>query len=314
MFSLQKKSDMKRLLFFVLLYLPAVCVLGQSIEITSYTLDQEKYQTTPFNRSSYFFKGLSNAGDTPDPLLEQFIDQYWKQPADPSICWLDRCWSSPVANESEAEMVVTGTYMYHYGTDVYETIYRESVTAGSPTLPYFVTEKKNFADLLVVLNFNYKDGAPALVDTIHLRKESVLKPGKNYFEVDQLVKQLEDQTRWTMGDYRYFLDRKKALVNLPDVKIKDKLLREEYKTYADLMKKGEYADAGRIAQKLYEAEKTPELSVAVGLCYELLGNFPKAQEYYNAKPDFHIKVRMKKNMELLDAARAMGYEPVFADF
>ncbi|WP_372772962.1 hypothetical protein [Mangrovibacterium sp.] len=305
---------MKRLFFFVLLCLPAIFALGQSIEITSYTLNQEKYQTTPFNRNSYFFKGISKIGDTPNPVLEQFIDKYWKQPADPEISWLSRNWSSPVTNESDAEMVVEGTYVYESGTDVYETIYRESVTAGTPNLPYFVSEKKNFADLMVILNYTYKDGSPAVVDTIHLLKESVLKPGKDYYKVEQLEKQLDDEIRWTMGGYRYFLDRKKALVNLPDVKIKDKVLREEYKTYANLMKEGKYADAGRIAQKLYEAEKTPELSVAVGLCYELLGNFPKAQEYYDAKPDFHIKMRMRKNMELLDAARAMGYEPVFADF
>ncbi len=305
---------MKRLLFLLMLSVPALCAPGQ-IRMTSYSLDAEKLQNSPFKSSAYFLQSFENAGDTPDPLLEQMIDRYWRQQVDdPQISWLVRSWCCPVETESEAAVLISGSYVYSYGTDAHETVYRESVSAGSPTIPYFTSEKTNYADLMVILNFSYTDGSPAVSDTLHLRKESVLKPGKSYFKVDQLVKQLEDETRSAIGGYRFFVDRKTALLNLPSVKIKDKALREDYKSLKSLLQEGEYMEAGKLARKLYQAEQIPELSVALGMCYELVGNFPKAQEYYAAKPDFHIKVRMKKNMEMLEAAQRLGYHPEFIEF
>ena len=68
----------------------------------------------------------------------------------------------------------------------------------------------------------------------------------------------------------------------------------------DLLKKGEYEKAGVLCKKVNDAVNSPETSAMVGICYELVGNYPKANEYYKPFNDFHVKTRMKKSMKLLE--------------
>ena len=80
------------------------------------------------------------------------------------------------------------------------------------------------------------------------------------------------------------------------VKTKDKTLKEELKGASDMLAAGEIYKLGSLYKRIYEADKTNKSAAFnLAMCYELIGNYPKAQEYYSVMPDFHANVRMKEN-------------------
>lgn len=74
-----------------------------------------------------------------------------------------------------------------------------------------------------------------------------------------------------------------------NVKTKDKEFKKELKTNIKAIKNQLKANNLHEAAKLYielEAkEKSENLAYNIGMCYELIGNFTKAQEYYNSAAD-----------------------------
>ncbi len=289
--------------------------IAQSVSTTQLTLAPEKAATTCFTKSKYYFKSFSRVGEKALPALEEAIEKNLVSTTaakENNDYWMYKDWAYSVADESQADYTIFGEYNYNSGITIGEGLYSE--TQGKVRLPYFIRTKENRADLDVIFTFDYKDDSPRRKDTLSVHKKSMEIPGKKFYHVEQLEAQLEDMMRAKVNDYKALINAKEVQINFPKVKIKDKSLKTEYATINKLLKDGEYEKAGRIVKKVYEANNTPELSQALGICYELVGNYPQATKYYKALPNFHIRVRMKKNMAMLKQAKAMGYAPEFIEF
>ena len=289
--------------------------IGQSVNTTQLTLDQEKAANTCFSKSKYYFKSFNRIGEKALPTLEETIEQKLVSTTNAeenNNYWMYKDWAYSVADESQADYTISGEYDYNSGITIGESLYFE--TLGKIRLPYFISTKENRADLELIFTFDYKDDSPNRKDTLCVHKKSISIPGNKFYRVEQLEAQLEGAIRTKINNYKELINGKEVQINFPKVKIKDKGLKAEYATINKLLKDGEYEKAGSIVKKVYEANKTPELSQALGICYELVGNYPQATEYYKALPDFHIRARMKKNMALLEQATAMGYVPEFIEF
>lgn len=290
--------------------------LAQSVQTTQLTLDIEKTKTSCFTKSKYYFKSFNRTGEKALPALEESIEKNLislsSAETNGGSYWMYKDWSYPVAEEAEADFTLSGEYIYNSGVNVGETVYHEK--AGSVRLPYFVTAKEHKADIDVIFTFEYKDGSPSRKDTLSVHKKSIEKPGKSYYSTEKLEEQMERMIVAKVNSYKEFIDGKKVQINFPKVKIKDKALKAEYESIKGLLKDGDYQKAGSIVKKAYESNSTPEISQALGICYELVGNYPKAAEYYKALPNFHINTRMKKNNAILDFATSIGYEPEFIEF
>ncbi len=303
-----KKTTIISVLF---VCISTISALAQSVVTTCVSLDQEAIANSKFTSSKYYFKSFSRSGEKAFPELDKKIEEKLMHPAPKETYWMYKSWINPVVDEADADYTISGEYFYTSGTVVGETVYKEK-TAVHP-IPYFVTAKEHRADIDVIFTFKYKDGT-VQKDTLSDHRKSVEKPGKSYYSTEKLELQLRDMILAKVSGYKSLVDYKEVAINFPKIKIKNKALKAEYDGIKPLLKEGEYTQAGAIVKKIYEAEKTPELSQAVGICYELVGNYDKAAEYYKAMPDFHIKVRMKNNIAVLDYAKSIGYEPEFIEF
>ena len=289
--------------------------IAQSVVTNQLHLDKEKISNTCFTASKYYFKSFNRVGEKPNPTVEKAIEEYLvtiNPPHEKNYYWFAKDWSYAVADEDDADFTLSGEYNYNSGIGTGEAVYKE--TTGTVRLPYFVTAKEHKADLDIFFTFEYKDGSPTRRDTISVHKKSTQTPGKSYYNVKKLELQLNDLANAKISDYKELVNAKEVQINFPKVKIKDKALKEEYATINKLLKAGDYETAGSIVKKVYDAKSSPELSQALGICYELVGNYPKAAELHKALPNFHVNVRMKKNMAILNQAEAMGYTPEFIEF
>lgn len=287
----------------------SIIAMAQSVEVRKYYLESNHETYKPM-RHKFYFKSFDNKGKVKHEKTEQYIQEYFK---DKSICnntsnknWLKQELFCSLSSESEADVVVSGTYSYTCGANVFEK--RMTEKTGTARLPYFEDMTKNAADLKIILSFSYKDGTPSVTDTISITKASEKKSlGELEADIDKAVK-------FKIAYYFDATDAKSQYINLPKVKIKDKALKEEFASVKGLLKNGEYVKAGVICKKVNGIVNSPASSVMVGICYELLGNYPKANEYYKSVNDFHIKSRMKKSMKLLNYAESIGYTPEFVEF
>ncbi|TKG95761.1 tetratricopeptide repeat protein [Puteibacter caeruleilacunae] len=307
---------MKRLILLVLLipFFTMHKVAAQSVQVYRVSLDESTAASTPFTKTKYYLKSFENKGTQTNKVLEETVENYIKNlhfPIDDQKPWINQPWIVPVANESEADIILKGEYIYTCQAVEGETKFRESATKAR--LPYFVTSTENKADISVVFTFEYKDGSPTKTDTIASAQRSLRAPGKKYTPLDVLD---EKVTKAVVREIKYYTNVRssdKVVLNFPKVKLKDKSLKAKYASIKDLYKARKYVEAAKVVKELYDQQPSPELAHALGISYELIGNFPKAEEFYKIKTDFHANVRMKKNKALLDYATSIGYTPIYID-
>lgn len=211
----------------------------------------------------------------------------------------------PVDSKDEADVIVSGEYVYNNNTEVIEKPFMERSTSYASRIPYFEIRVKNSADLNFVFQFEYKDGTTAF-DTLYHEDSSETSDKREI--KSQVV--LEEETIKTLGrriwDYKNIVDSEKFWVKMPKVKIKDKEMKSQYKEMRKYVEEKKFKELGAFYKKLYEQKPSDELAQCIGICYEMLGNFEKAQEYYDGASDFAINMRMKDHMELYNYLLEIG--------
>lgn len=165
----------------------------------------------------------------------------------------------------------------------------------------------------MVFEFKYSDGN-VVTDTAYKEFVSEKKDGKGLVSLDAqkgktrkfLERELSDLTKVVGVDLIWY--------KFPKVKVKDKALKTEYKGAKDLLKENKIKELGKLYKKIYETTQAKEAAKCIAMCYEILGNYPKAEEYHQKMPDFATKTRMKQNMEVFNYLKEMGCELELAEF
>lgn len=313
----KKKYKMKTRYFIIVLAFFAVNALKAQQTVQRIPVfEEESAEKSKLTKGNFYLESLNNIGGATSSEVEKIINNTFAAKGEEensgNVRWFYDRWLKSIPNKEEAASYIKIDYSYANGAEVKEILLKEK--SGNPRLPYFLTTKINFVDIQVILTINYADGSPTAYDTINIYKESKLIPGKKYKSVETLNEWGLQQLKWRIDDQINFVNPEEVQFVFPKVKIKDKALKAKYKEVKVYLKNGDYQKAGAIVKRVYEAEQKPEQAQALGLCYELIGNYPKAAEMYKISSDFHIKVRMKKNMKMLKFAKSMGYEPQFMDF
>ena len=207
--------------------------------------------------------------------------------------------------KENAAVVLSGYYQAKSGSDRDEIALLETGNnIGSP-LPYFEWRTTNSANLLVMLTFTYADGTMRQ-DSLWIEESSVQRAGKKLLSVKTLEESVAKQFKNAYEYHFNFIDVERRWLDFPSVKVNDKALKAEYKEAKDLIKSYKIIELGRLYKKLYEAENTDEAAIGLGLCYEILGNYPAAAELFEGRSDFHIKTRIRKEMALYDYLVEIG--------
>jgi len=287
-----------------LLILFSGILLAQKEEFTVYALKNATLLKGP----SVYFEPLENKGtnDFVD-VNESLLDLFNKRTKTPDeytnrnqlvYGGLFQAATDPLS----ADVILSGYFTAESFSTRDEVAFVESGTPIGSPIPYFEWRVTNKASLDVVLSFTYPDGTVAY-DSVRILKESEQKPGKKL----KPLKELEEScAKAYQNAYYYqfnFIESEKRWIDFPKVKVKDKQLKDDYKQAKSWMKDHELVKLGQLFKRIYEAEGSDEAAVCLGLCYELMGNYPAAAKLFEGRSDFHIKARLKRNWNCINTYR-----------
>lgn len=304
---------MKKL--FIITAILLVGLVGKAQEGESRVLN--KKGDTPLRNLNYVEKLKPTTNHKSEKIENAFLTRIKDKPRAISTCgynnWCTTALLQIAEDKAKAKVVVGGTYTLNKENVVEEKLLKEKSSSFGVKIPYKEIRITNKVNLEVVHAFTYPDGK-VTTDTIVESAESMLKPGKELKSLDELTEKVEKAYASELYSYFVFIATEKYYYKFMKLKIKDKALKEEYKTASKLMNNGDIKELGKLFIKLNEASPSNEASHCIGMCYELLGNFPKAQEYYKKMPDFPTKTRMKKQMAAHDYLLELGFEITYEDF
>lgn len=218
-------------------------------------------------------------------------------------------------NKEDANVVVGGTYFIETNSDVEEKLFYETQTNLGAAIPFYEIRQKNSVKIQLAISYTYKDNS-TVYDTIYAEKYSERKPGKKFYSIEELLEDCEKNISSDLyrlfsfyeTNYTWYKFEKK-------VKTKNKELKEKLKGAKDLLKEGKIYELGSLYKQAYEEDNSnQDAAYNLAMCYELIGNYPKAEEFYAKRPDFHTKTRMKSNMEFYRYMESIGANLILRDF
>lgn len=310
---------MKKLLtIFAAIIITINVVDAQQAEYYFYSLDH----TTPL-KSVIYYQQLKNTsqqtGINVDSIVFAKISRHTTSYCrlinnDKSLnTWISKPLFSFTENKDEADVIVSGNYSIDKINSATEILKYESSSDFASPIPYFEVENINSVEVKVFTNYLYSDNS-TFSDTTIITKKVIRNPKAEFKSIDELlVESQEDLISKIRSKYNIF-DLNKHNYKFPKVKVGSNDLKTEYKNAKDLLKADDIMKLGNLYKRIYEDKKSKEAAYCLGICYELIGNYPKAQEYYKQMPDFHTKTRMKNSMILFDYLNEIGVETSVIDF
>lgn len=213
----------------------------------------------------------------------------------------------------KADVVVSGSYNIEKESDAEVFRFYETNTAISNPIPYFEVRPKNRVSAEVILQYKYADGT-LVSDTLRFHEISERKKNTKLKSMEKLLAECQKALEYDFRKLFLFADYETAKFSLEKVKVSDKGLKEELKSAGDLLKGRRIADLGNLYKRIYENEPSKEAAFCLGICYELVGNYPMAAKYYKQMPEFHTIARMKKSLILFDYLQSIGAELKLEEF
>jgi len=289
-------------IFFVLLTMSYLSN-AQQAEYYFYTLSNK----TPL-KAKIMLRELKNTGEESEIDINTIFAEKVKEIAQYTYTgnskthsanvWLMKPILSFTNNIDEADVVISGNYQLKKSSFSQEKLMYESSTKYSTPIPYYEAQTTNKVEMTLEINYQYKQSS--FQDTIRICKEVKRKPKKKFKSLIQLQNECLKTLDKELYSKLSFIERNKHFYKFPKLKIKNKALKDEFKNATTLLETGEVLKLGNLYQRIYNDKPSKEAALCLGICYELIGNYPKASEYYKQNPDFHTKVRMKNSMKLYD--------------
>jgi len=282
-------------------------------------------KNTKVRGSKIFYEGLKNRSEESqidvDRIIHKNIDFFIntysgnkKKKIQNHIAWINKSLFDIVNSAADADVIIGGYYLITTNVDIQEKLFYERQTNVGGAIPYYEFRQINTAEVEVVISYTYKDKSVEY-DTIQIVKQYERKPNTKYVSVNQLLERCEKKLVLVSDKLFRFYSADYVWYKFQKVKTKDKALKEELKGAGDMLAAGEIYKLGNLYKRIYEADKTNKTAAFnLAMCYELIGNYPKAQEYYSVMPDFHTKVRMKENSLLFNYLESTGVNMILNDF
>ncbi len=296
---------MKRYTLFILTILFNFMAFGQA------TTAVQKYLKTDAKiglfRHTYCIKSFANIGNIKAIEAEKKALEVAPQSNSDKL-WFQQPFYIKVEPESEAQLAISAEYKIN------ETVSEIDKKVYKKEMPYVVYFDKHTSSAEVIVHYDYSDGTPSVIDTVKIEHVSRELPWKSFKTVSEIEEATQKSLLNAISVESVPIQSREVRIIFPKVKIKDKVLKEEYSNIQKLLKTNQFVKAGQLCKRIYQSKSSPEASAALGLCYELVGNYPKAEEYIKPLKDFHMLSRIRKHMKLVEFANSIGYNPEFIDF
>ncbi|MDY0103050.1 MAG: hypothetical protein RBS07_08915 [Lentimicrobium sp.] len=302
-------------------FISIAALYAQQGQFYQFSLDKEtKIRGSKIYIQEFANKGAESQIDV-NALVKSYTSSYFAtyigvaaKKIQNHISWTCNPRFEAVNSQVEADVTIGGYYQIKTSASVGEKLFYERGNSVGGAIPYFETRQLNSAEVMVLISYTYKDNAVDY-DTIFIQKESERTPGKKFLSVEELLVDCESNLKRDFYHIFPFYSHENVWYKLLNVKTKDKALKEELKAAKEMFESGKIKELGNIYLRIFQAEpENKEAAFNVAMCYELIGNYPKADEYYAIMPDFHAKVRMKTNRILFDYLNSIGANLVLEDF
>ncbi|OIP02390.1 MAG: hypothetical protein AUJ97_06030 [Bacteroidetes bacterium CG2_30_32_10] len=218
--------------------------------------------------------------------------------------------------ETDADFVISGDYKFtSASTDSYEEKWiaetSETVAKKLPICYYNYTASSN-AVLEGKLTITKKDGKSlgsisinnnkSKSQTLTMQKPSIPGVASFYKEMSN-----EAITKCALAFSPTLVVEKYKFEN---IKSKNKELKGDIndmeKQIKNLLKSGEINAAGKKYLEIAAKEETEETNINIGICYEIIGNFTKAKEYYLKAADKSSINRINDMIAIRDQLSKLG--------
>lgn len=300
----------------------SVAASAQRVELYTLTLPK----TILDGGGSLFVKNLTNSGTEEATFGEVYAktlanilkvkDRGIDKDAKLLNPWLTTSLYQVVESETEADFVISGEYQFASSSSntFEEKFIRETSNALDQNLPisYFSYTASSEASLAVEAVITKKDGSVITTlpfgdrkvksATMSLEKPNVPSPSSFISDLsnDAIIK-----TGYTLTAS---LDTKK--VRFEGLKTKNKEIKKEYKELDNqaekLLKADNFNAAGKILFQIAALEESEDVFFNIATCYELIGNYTKAKEYYDKSGDKSGIKRINEMIAVRDKLKSLG--------
>lgn len=217
--------------------------------------------------------------------------------------WRDDLLYKFVDSKDEADVVVEGSYKITPSEirDIKEKLVSEpsSIPFG---IKYTVCEYNFTNGVYFTADIKISDKSGAEISNFQL-SDSVVSQHSKDVVIPKIKPLAEIEPKFIDGlmyyiPVKYRIVGEEVWVKFFKMSPKDKAQKEEYKNFSDYVKNDNFTAAGKLCKAIYDSTKDPLAAFNTALCYEVLGNYAKAAEYYKIKFDFPAKKRMEQNMKI----------------
>jgi len=239
--------------------------------------------------------------------------------------WLTTKFYEVVDTEAEADYIISGEYVFKKGSssENKENVIYETSSMAKPKLP--------------IHYYNYTEASSASITMkMYIHKKGNEKPSKIFpftkTESKSKTTALEKPAITSSSSYistlskqainKYTYEFTPRLVvekyKFKTIKPSDKELKKEYKTMKSSLKafaeQSNINEMGKIYLSMLEKENDADVHANLGICYELIGNFTKAQAEYNAGGDKKGIERITFMIKVRESHKAVGITVVENEF
>ncbi len=308
-------------LIIITLLLTSNLCLAQQVKSVSFSLEHPiPLKGDKVLLTAVKIPGNSNQSSIDEAVIKEFKKIFKHFSSSPSKGAVNfNAWSlkplfTETSNKEEASTVIGISFEETQNELKEEKLYYEKGTLPGGAIPYYETSQTNSSSIRVIIDYRYSDKSTHC-DTLFAIKESVSKEGKKLKSTDVLLSDCKTEIINKLNKQLDFITREDIWYKFKNVKTSDKELKEALKQIENQIASGDIKTPGKTYRSIFEADKqNKEAAYNTGICYELLGNYRKAQEYYEYLPDFHTKVRMKASISLLEYLEQAGASLILEDF
>ncbi|WP_421919136.1 tetratricopeptide repeat protein [Marinifilum sp.] len=246
-----------------------------------------------------------------DSLLQSNLKSgHWVNMPSGKALRMDKHWRymkfySLVDHKAEADVVIKPSLNYVAQSEMVDKRLCEFKGRGGVKIPFKEIRATNSLNATLLLQITRKNKS-AITDTIVFHAKSELKKGKRLIPITEMNERFVKYICLQLYDLNHFAKCEMFRFRFPKVKVKDKDLKDALKTVQSLLNEAKLSEVANIYRKIIERQSSPEAHLCLGMCYEIAGDYQKAQEEYKHKADFHIKTRMKYNMQVYNYFKSIG--------
>jgi tetratricopeptide (TPR) repeat protein len=219
-------------------------------------------------------------------------------------------------NKEEANYIIEGEYEYETSLNRGHKAHKISEISGD-SLPVFFYEYTASSNAKLIGKVFIKDNkADKIIKeyTFSKTKEDSKSQYMDKPNVQSPAEFFSGLNNAVIVDYRYMLNpiKREFKYDFPRLSPDSKDYRKDFKEgrskLRNLAKDDNVKEIAKVLFALQKIEDNEDVNLSLGMCYEMIGNYTKAKEYYSKSGDSDATARITEQIQIRDQLKELGVE------